>query len=310
MISVIGFIGCTRSDEPIQPSAPLAEENVHPRVLRFLSMLENRDQNDGVMDLDSAEWYIEAALNFSMGEAWLEYETTATDSLIIPLNYSGPLSMDEVSSMYMAFNQYFQSIHLEGENHLILADVMHTSNGSEHSMKTFFHLGSGYQKTINANYGPSDYWGSYGSSTTCGCGINQGATGICAERRIAYRMNATANALPTPPCYYTSVEAKGVNAALAGLGSVSVDYTSFDFPTGIPATPYSIYLCEGYNCPTCFTPGMMSFYTQEGWDVMQWMKPTGKVFTAAQYGVGFVFANPPAEMHAARFTYAKITCPR
>jgi hypothetical protein len=105
-----------------------------------------------------------------------------------------------------------------------------------------------------------------------------------------------------PPCYFINVETRGV-----GPTNAQVNFLHTDFPTGVPATPYKVFFCnQGANCPSCFSPTLMSFYTQGTWDVMQQIKPTNKVGISCNMDFDWTFSG--IYFHKAVFTYGQVQC--
>ncbi len=270
------------------------------------------------MSLDSAEWYLEAAVNFSVAEVWRECEQRDTDTLSITLDLTdGQVSDASASNALQLLNEHLATVIIPEENHLILCDVqIGEAIGNEAVAKVVLAIGSGYDKVggivtaygSNAYYNFGDITFLTGTNLNCGCGPKAGGAGKCADRQIEARINS-AIGLPTYGCYYTGVLNLGVDCFWANNNA----YTHTSFPTGIPATPYMIYHCYSANsvCPYCFTPSLLTYYTQSTWDLMHLIKPTGKALITASVRGTFVPLGTNAEyFHGALFSYGTLNCTR
>lgn len=306
------FIACQKEEAPTVTGT--TEVDVTPRIKRFIEEAANRStaKDASAISLDSAEWYIEAGLNFDLGEPWKDCTDRALDSLevSIPVGASGILETD-AQAAYTTLRTGIASNLVAGENHLIMADVnlIHTA-GSDALAKVLIVIGSGYSKTnqLMIGYGANEfiYFNNFGlTNNTCGCGSNQGGATTCANMRIAQRVNATMDGLAYG-CYYTEVESRGVDW-LGNAPSLTVNLPGTGFPTGIPATPYKIYRCQG-TCSDCLSPSMMSFYTQGSFDIMTQIKPAGKIPVSCAMAGSQLLCCPQQSWHTALYTYAKLNC--
>ena len=279
--------------------------SVTPRVRRFV---ENAATNAALKDLsllapDSAEWYLEAALNYSVAEAWLDCNDRVVDSLEVTLSLEGGgVALGTTSSAFLDLQAQVLSMLTAGENHLIVADARFPEVLSEEFVaKVYLQIGSGYDKSVNASYGPNSFWNWGGPQTNCGCGSNNNAAGRCAHKQIESRVNASLGKVK-PPCYFINVDTRGV-----GSTNAQINFSQTDFPTGVPATPYKIFWCnQGASCPGCFSPALMSFYTQGTWDVMQQIKPANKVGISCNMSFGYFWSG--IFWHDALFNYGQVQC--
>lgn len=110
-------------------------------------------KNSTALSAANTEWYIKAALNYSLAKAWIEYNTQVVDPLKIFL----PLSTDGVSlsDAHAAFNELvseLQGLEIESIQHLALVDVEAKTEG--HALKCIvrYIVGSGYEKSLNISY--------------------------------------------------------------------------------------------------------------------------------------------------------------
>jgi hypothetical protein len=313
---VIGVVavGCQKEDRTDHiPDLGQASIDVTPRVQAFIrgSGQVDGQRSNTTFSLDSAEWYIEAGLNLSVAKAWLECSNSTVDSLSIeiPLTQNG-VSVTSAHTAYTALLGEINELIDADTEHLIVADVQFQEvNASGISAYVLLQLGSGYEKSgPNTTYRPNDhiYYG-FGNlpNNNCGCGPNSGGATQCADLRIQQRVRATLPGL-VYPCYYTSVESRGVNWIFSG-GIFNYPHTSF--PTGNPSTPYLLYYCQGASCTNCLSPSKMSFYTQGMYDMMMQVKPAGKIATAVSVDDWSILSGENAVYsHAALFTYGILNC--
>lgn len=194
----------------------------------------------------------------------------------------------------------------EGMNHLVVSDVKMAPLLSGQPGKVYFVFGYGYEKNVNANYGPNDYWYSGGGLTNCGCGPNNGAQGLCADKQIEARIDMPIP-LPNVRCFFTSI----LSIAVGPISGGGIYYGYELFQTGIPETPYKMYncCCGPITCDPCFSPTLMSFYTQGTWNVFQQLKPAGtQTINAKVEWVWSLGGDEAGYMHAGLFRYGKVNC--
>ncbi len=288
--------------------------DVTPRVKVFVERALASDQlkDNSPMTLDSAEWYIEAGLNYTESQVWLEYSNHATDSLeaAIPIE-NALITASDAQAAYIALRSQLDALITPEVNHLVLADVALIPSGEAETViaKVLVHLGSGYEKDVHTGYGANEHiwYGSGANPNNCGCGPNNGGATVCADLRIQSRIRG-AIGLPADGWFWHSVVTRGVNwAGLTVIADINFPLTNYS--TGIPATPYMLYRCVGQTCSNCIPPAHMSFYTQKAWDLMLQLKPTGKNPSTAEIDDMILFANPPVYSHMALYSYGNLQCP-
>lgn len=311
MASAALLVGCQK-DTSLEAGT---QADVTPRVKAFVERALSAEQtkDNTPISLDSAEWYIEAGLNYWESQVSLEYNNQAVDSLETTIaTEDGAVAAFDAYSAFQDLHAGLSEKITPGTNHLVLADVAFAASGEPALLrvKTLLIIGSGYEKNVHTSYGQNDFW-HYGSNpvqnNNCGCGPNAGAAGQCADVRIQNRIRL-AIGLPADGCFWHSVVTRGVNwGGLTGIAEINYPLTQFT--TGIPATPYMLYRCAGASCENCLTPSMMSFYTQKAWDLMLMLKPTGKHPSTAQIDDITWMGFPPRYEHMALYSYGNLQCP-
>jgi hypothetical protein len=266
-------------------------------------------KSNATYSADSAEWYIEAGLNFSIATSWVECSATTLDSVEVALAESaGGYSNADVQQAYNDAHAQVSALLAPDVNHLVLADATLVGNGPTANLKVYLVLGSGYEKALNTTFTNSWIWGDDSSFpiTSCGCGSNPG-TGRCAYKQIEGRVNANIPLIQAG-CYWHSIRAIGVNSFAAGLYA---NFSSSNFPTGIPSTPYKVFYCQQPqpHCVDCWTPTLMGTYTQYAWDVLMQLKPSDRQPISSTFDATYTLCGGcSTRMHQVVYRYGKKAC--
>lgn len=197
---------CTKEPSGPQGITPATTPDMTPRVERFVASAadENRTKSNGVIDADSALWYIEAGLNFSAAQAWRSFTDLRSDSVLLSLDISAGTVPDDV-----VFNAYgILAAHLDGvnteEQHLYIVDVVEPAVASN-ELLVRYQVASGYEKynnPPNISY-PSGYIAFWSTGYSPSCAITVAPR---ANTTIQQRINS-ANTFPVSPGqFWHSVE--------------------------------------------------------------------------------------------------------
>lgn len=213
MISIGPVASCTKeATGPIGTTAAL-EVNVTPRVKNFVSTATQpvRSKSNGVLDADSAIWYIEAGLNYSAAQAWRPFTELSMDSLVLSLDLStGSVQENLVFDAYNALVAQLAEVNTE-EQHLYLVDVVEpTTASTSDEMLVYYQVASGYEKYNNPpdTYYPPGYVAWWANDGTPSCAVTVSEP---AHTTIQYRINSS-NLIPLNPYqYFHSVENWQVN---------------------------------------------------------------------------------------------------
>jgi hypothetical protein len=307
---------CNKEDNA-EVAPGVVQIDVTPRVRAFVddALSASGSANRSSISTDSAKWYLEAGLNFALAQAWLECNEVAFDSLEVFIPSNGTeLSGSEVNIAFNSLHSMLLEMITPEEEHLIVADVEFRTADGGYEANVFLQLGFGYDKTnqLITTFSNPLRFGNFSTGATSNCGC-QNQSGDCADKQIASRIN---NALPglTVGCYYTNVETKGVSWPYPN-NFPNGNYT--DFTTGIPATPYMVFTCNGSDLcvlggGNCLSTSKLSFYTQQGWNLMNILKPIGKVSVSANFEDGNLLCSGNCywSWHGAAFVYAVKNCTR
>jgi hypothetical protein len=251
----------------MEPAAPgtLERYDYEPWIQAFVERAAT-DQRDGTMiTADSAEWYVEAALNFSQANLAIDHTDQEVDSVTytIPLN-NGMASEADAATAFNALNAMIAQSNVPDISHVVIVDVTSQNRSNELVLTTAYVVGSGYQKALNTSYGPNDYWMWISTPNSSACLPNTQISSQGADKRIQSRVRAAIN--NGNYVYMVSIETWTVVASGTSIPSKEISYT--DFPvTGSPYG-YRTYGCSGIGCDGCLSPSQMSFFTQGTWDVM------------------------------------------
>lgn len=138
------------------PATPL---DVTPRVKQFVDAAKLGNTKSGsTFTADSAVWYLEAALNYSAAQPWLEYTSLRSDSLLVQLDLSG--GSIEASTLYDVYNDLYSQLENvnSNEQHLHFADVIEAvPNAGQGEVLVYYQVASGYAKGAPNNYYPPGY---------------------------------------------------------------------------------------------------------------------------------------------------------
>lgn len=203
---MVMLASCTK--EPSGPLAtlPATAPDMTPRVERFVASAsdENRTKSNGVFEADSAVWYLEAGLNYSVAQAWRPFTELRSDSVLLSLDLTaGTVSNDLVFNAYGILAAHLASVNTQ-EQHLYIVDVVEPVIASN-ELLVRYQVASGYAKynnPPNTSY-PADHvaWWSTGSSPSCAVTVAPRA-----NTTIQQRINS-ANFFPVSPGqFWHSVE--------------------------------------------------------------------------------------------------------
>jgi len=313
LLAAVVLVACRKDTvpAPVPADVAMAGGTVTPRVQAFIAQArgESEVKLGSAMSADSVEWYVEAALNYSLAKAWLECQDLVADSAwaSVPLGSNGV----PYSSAFEAFNALYDAlsdVNEDGVRHLAIVDVVARPAGAELRLEARYLVGSNYTKSVNASYGANDAW-LWGGYSACNCGPNTVSSDVCAHKRIQDRVREAVLVAMGPNDYWTSVETWYINEL--GPDIPNRTYHWEDFPnsnntSGNSNQDYWTYACVDYNCSTCLESDDMSHHTQGTYDALMWIRsnhcPTKTPYTATvdwEMGVGM----DPLYFHRCSFTY-------
>ena len=201
-ISII-FTAC-KKDTSLTDVKPDPTEQ---KILNFKEQMKNPNKANETMSIDSAVWYIEAALNYTHCNAEVS-EIVGVDSVFVTVTVSD--SEINFNDIIVAYNQLNADlINIVGENTMRVADVKFVKNTDKTDEGE--KLGLVITKapvtgpppiTYIGVFGPTDYWHAFWSGK---CGDYSGQTDKSAITEIPYKANLVKN-FHYGSGYYTNTE--------------------------------------------------------------------------------------------------------
>ncbi|MCW5898748.1 MAG: hypothetical protein KIT10_05705 [Flavobacteriales bacterium] len=279
LLAAVVLVACRKDTipSPISADAAMASSNVTTRVQAFIAQARGSDPNKmaAAMTADSAEWYVEAALNYSVAKAWLPCVDLLMDSTVVTVP-RGPAGI-AVAEVYEAFNALSVSlaeVNVDDAQHVAIVDVLAKSSENELRLEVRYLVGSGYGKTLNTTFGENDAW-LWGGSGGCNCGPNQVYSDMCAHAHIQYRVNSAVAVSMGPEDYWTNVETWFITQYATDITTKNYHWSEFYNPnntSGKSNQDYWTYICGGSSCSTCLLTDDMSYHTQGTYDALMWIK--------------------------------------
>ncbi|HRD51497.1 MAG TPA: hypothetical protein PKY96_02505 [Flavobacteriales bacterium] len=155
------LISCNKEEAGPQGPVAAPEVDVTPRVRAFVDAARSEAQTkeNALFSADSAEWYVEAGLNFAIATAWVECHTIMMDSAEVALSGSADgYGLGDVQAAYNSLVSHVTNMLIADVNHLVLADVVVIGSGPATTLKVYLQIGSGYEK-LNTTFSNSWTWG-------------------------------------------------------------------------------------------------------------------------------------------------------
>ncbi len=285
-VFIIAMSGCAKESPGLPNPDKEVSENPTPRIKGFIARANagrsGHVKSGNTITVDSAVWYIEAALNFAYTQTSLDYSNVAVDSttVICITNTDGMVDESEVFAAYYTAANVVAGIPTQ-EQHLVVIDANGATASGQLSITCSFMIGSGYEQSLNTTYTTEDdfmWWqGTGGQSSGCPCGDNTNATSYCAHYFIQKRINFALNGGYYYD-YWTDVETWTVDQYPTEISEQRVSLFDLTSPDPAPASHsnqnWLLYYCEGPDCSPCLDETDMSFHTQGTYDAMVQVRDT------------------------------------
>ncbi len=265
------WTACQKEVVPAPGVSSATQEDLTPRIAGFVAQATHQtasSRSTNTLNADSAAWYVEGALNYSLAQAWLPYNELVNDSLVVSIpGSSGSVNETDAANAYMSLLGQLQQA-IGADQHLVVVDAepVSTTNGLE--LKISYALGQGSERlALNTSY-PSNtalFFITLGNGQNSCCYGYFSAKG--ADMIIQDRISATIPLLAVGQ-YYASVESWTVSRGSTNIQAHFYSLTNFPDPAGLYKTFF-----ENLNVVPipCLGSSDMTKYTQGTYDVMQWI---------------------------------------
>jgi len=276
--------------EPLAGSVAPQRYDPTDRILDFLQKVQSA--HAGVpktgegFSSDSAIWYMESSLNYTLGNIGKAYNMSTVDSIAVPLTLGGTSTSNAV--VYAAFENLVALLAplTTEEQHIVVVDVVEPMPGAC-DLLVLVTIGSDYSKGApNTAYGASAcyyYGGPTIAQSYCACGCSTLQSSLCANIIIQNRINAANFYALQNGQYVTNVETWN----LWNFDQISSRYISPYNPLLAQAPvgdgyrdtkPFSIFINNGNNSGLCLSPTEMTYWTgnasQGTWSAISAIKNT------------------------------------
>jgi hypothetical protein len=220
---------------------------VTQKILNFKDKIARPDKSAETMSLDSAVWYVEAALNLTYDEL-NNAEIIKTDSVYVSVSAinSGIVDLYDVAAAYNKFDQEINDIYSQTTSsnlYLQFADVSVTNTNPDSTTMLLVAAFSNDRPLLEL-FDVTEYWRAWGNQGKCGQ-FNGQYIGRDATTELSLVANCR-RAVPEGTGFYTNV--------CTGY----IDNTD---------SPGSFYSAEGPNpvpaYAPCLSPSDMNFWCQK-----------------------------------------------
>ena len=296
----------------------IEESNPTPRIKAFIKQADVQrsgiQKTGGSITSDSAVWYLEAALNYSLTSSWLEFSNAVVDSVTVTcsLNTNGTVDESVVLGAFNSASDILDDIPTT-EQHLAVIDAMGSIQSGLLTIVCHYVIGSGYEQSLNTTYtGQDDYmwWQMSQPSGGCVCEDNPNASSYCADRIIQKRINQVVNGGVLG--FWTNVETWLVSEQGTDPFNYLIYYDDLLLQSPDPAPPGHsnqetlTFQCDFVDCDNCLDETDMAFHTQGTYDAMLLIRdahcPT-KTPILCKMGGDLHFAPPSHSHQTAQFSY-------
>jgi hypothetical protein len=218
IITLIGITAACNKDfenkpapeESLPGETNLKTNNTEDLIVAFIDEVNGSYKSSGEYTVDSALWYIEAALNYSYCIWDSSFGVQAFDSAKISVSLKKNGNFED-TDVYSAYNDFVDSLEVHWDNisettkHVIATDISIISNsGGTVVFRLISAIGSGSRTGNYAAFGDDDHW--IWGWDLGGCGPNTAITSD-AEEELEYKyLNPILATVPNYRVYFTDIE--------------------------------------------------------------------------------------------------------
>jgi hypothetical protein len=164
-----------------------ANDPTEQKILAFKAKLDNPEKTGETMSIDSAVWYIEAALNYTHCHISAS-EIIDKDTIIavIPATEDGTINFSDISSSFSSFSSIIEN----EQNDVLFADIFISDTNKSEGLEIVMVYAEKGEVPNLADFGQTDYW--YAGWEEGKCGAYEGQmVGKDATTQLAYKANLT-----------------------------------------------------------------------------------------------------------------------
>ncbi len=245
------------------------DQKIEQQIIQFKNQLSDTKKSGEIVELDSAIWYINSALNYTYTFPYIEYSDYFTDSAFVTMKISDDaVTFTELVKTYRNIEKVLREQFFSIKNtnkHLVTIDIEETDNceNSTIEFKIISEVGvyntekSTKMSNTDNPFGSTDWWSfAFGDGK---CHGYSGGAGWDAAKKISYAVRN--KLLPNSIMYYFT-DPKVFWEILP--------YSSSSIPNGMG---YYLY----WGTP-CVSPQNMNYYYNRLLEVVDYYKPAGKTF--------------------------------
>lgn len=276
------------------------DQKIEQQIIQFKNQLSDTKKSGEIVEIDSAIWYINSALNYSYTFPYVEYYDYFTDSAFVTMNiYDDVVTFTELANTYCdieeALREHFFSV--ENANKHIVNIFMEETEICENNtieFKIVSEIGVyNTEKSTNVSntdnpFGSTDWWSlAWGDNYfVCGkCNIYSGYAGWDAGWDAAKKISKAVNTKLSTHTFMYYFTAPKVYRDIDS-------WTTSSIPHGM-----DYYFYYG-SC--CVSPQNMNCYYNRLIEVIDYYKPAGKSFKYVRlYGD----SHPGIEKNGNNFMY-------
>lgn len=186
ILSMAFVVGCQKDDTTpsateVSSQMSLEESKLKSLVTNFSNKINSEFKSSEIMSIDSAEWYIEAALNYTYSNS-VSYESYITDSVkyVINDNENSSAIISDIADAYnhilTGLSTKFYSMTEENKAFDFINVESRVANGGGIEFVGYYQIGINPANSLNKSgilvgqteFGPTDYWKPYRGEGKCG----------------------------------------------------------------------------------------------------------------------------------------------
>jgi hypothetical protein len=288
---LISMTACQKEPGKTTQNPEISQEDLalSKRISSFVEQMNNpyNLKSDGKMDVDSAIWYVEAAMNYTFADIPELFSDTKVDTMEFVLNVrNGSCTETDLSALYQAVDLDIQAYcSTLGEYQLLGVDINMNDKVSGDLTVCLISGRGGYVDPA-LTFRSNDYWYAYGKMGKCGAYEGQYKNERDATTEIQRKANYSIPMIlaHNGVVYYTDFSTD----RLSGWDDFNPDYKP-----GIddPLKERLLYYEEPINWDRCLSPELLNFYLTNLKNFGNSHCPSGKDLVSYECKFDFTIPN-------------------